>query len=398
MSLYESSDSVFVFFFLILSVASTLTEANHTTNAINQFSLEFYKAASIKSPDKNLIVSPLSIEIILGLMSIGARGDTQKEINDALHLPDSETLISTFQSTTSRLKTIQEVVLNIANKVYVKDGAAFELTPAFKSVAVDNFSSDVENIDFSNNERAARTINEWVKIKTNNKIKDIVSSNALNSDTRVVLLNAIYFQGNWRFPFDKSRVQKRKFNKNKIEQIDVDMMFKSDYFPYADLPEWDANILSLPYRDIDTYLAIILPYKIDGLAALEANIYGANITDVLQRMQRAHINLMIPKFKIETTIDLSNILPELGIKLLFDDQKADLYHLLKSHEQISVSDAKQKAFIEVDEQGTKAAAITGISVAPNSAVQEISFEADRPFFYMLINKYDIIFCGKYIGA
>ncbi|XP_077289982.1 serine protease inhibitor 3/4-like [Arctopsyche grandis] len=197
-----------------------------------------------------------------------------------------------------------------------------------------------------------------VKNKTNNIIEDIVSSDALNSDTRVVLLNAIYFQGNWRHPFDKILTRKRKFNKNKIEQIDVDMIFQSGPFPYANLPEWDADILSIPYEDMDTYLTIIVPKKIDGLAALEAKIDGANITDVLQRMKIYEIDVKILKFKIETTIDLSNILPELGIKLLFDAQKAGLHNLMKNHEQTFVSDAKQKAFIVVDEQGTKAAAVS----------------------------------------
>ncbi|XP_077289761.1 antichymotrypsin-2-like isoform X5 [Arctopsyche grandis] len=367
----------FIFFILVGSVVSTPFTEREAPNVINGFSLEFYKEAAIKNPEKNLIMSPLSAEVILGLLSTGARGntqkeisealhlpdseiikstfqstmgketankntgkslilsplsaevllgllstgargDTQKEISDALHLPDSEIIKSTFQTTMRKLSNIQGVVLNIANKVYVKDGEAFKLDPVFKSVAVDQFSSDVENIDFSKATRAANTINEW--------------------------------------------------------------------------------ILALPYKNNDTYLAIILPRKVDGLAALEEKLYGANMVNIINKMRKTEVHVGIPKFKIESTIDLKHVLPELGIKLIFNKQKADLHNLLKNPEQLFVSDAKQKAFIEVNEHGTEAGVVTAFKIQIESLRNDaVFFTADHPFFYMLMNKDDIIFCGKYIG-
>ncbi|XP_077289756.1 antichymotrypsin-2-like [Arctopsyche grandis] len=389
----------YICFFMVVSVVSTPTKNIQTTNTINRFSLEFYKEAANKNAGKNLIMSPLSAEVLLGLLSTSARGDTQKEISDSLHFPDPEIIKSTFQSTMGKLSNIQGVVLNIANKVYVKDGEAFKLNPVFKSVAVDQFSSDVENIDFSKATRAANTINEWVESKTNNKIKDFVSPDIFDENTRVMLINAIYFQGNWKKPFNKDSVHKSKFTKNKIDNVDVDMMYQTDDFPYANLPEWDSEILSLPYKNNDTYLVIILPKKVDGLAALEEKIYNANMVDVLNKMRESEVHVAIPKFKIESTIDLKHVLPELGIKLIFNEQKADLHNLLKSHEQVSVSDANQKAFIEVNEHGTEAGVVTEFKIQLISLrIDEVFFTADHPFFYMLMNKDDIIFCGKYIGA
>ncbi|XP_077289758.1 antichymotrypsin-2-like isoform X2 [Arctopsyche grandis] len=402
------SEFSLIFFFLVVSVV--LAPSNQTTNTINQFSLEFYKETANKNTGKSLILSPLSAEVLLGLLSTGARGDTQKEISDALHLPDSEIIKSTFQTTMRKLSNIQGVVLNIANKVYVKDGEAFKLDPVFKSVAVDQFSSDVENIDFSKATRAANTINEWVESKTNNKIKDFVSPDIFDENTRIMLVNAIYFQGNWENPFDKRSVQKTKFKKNKIDKVEVDIMYQTDDFPYANLPEWNSEILALPYKNNDTYLAIILPRKVDGLAALEEKLYGANMVNIINKMRKTEVHVGIPKFKIESTIDLKHVLPELGIKLIFNKQKADLHNLLKNPEQLFVSDAKQKAFIEVNEHGTEAGVVTGFFnkncsikkqklrvVADSARIDEEYFTADHPFFYMLMNKDDIIFCGKYIG-
>ncbi|XP_077289762.1 serine protease inhibitor 3/4-like [Arctopsyche grandis] len=389
----------FIFFSLIVSVLSIPpTVVKQTPNIINRFSLEFYKEAVNKNANKNLIMSPLSAEVLLGLLSVGARGDTQKEINDALRMPDSKIIKSTFQSTMEKLKNIQGVVLNVANKVYVKKGKSYKLATSFKSIAVNQFYSDVENINFSKTEAAASIINEWVESKTNNKIKDFVSPKTLDPDTRVMLVNAIYFQGNWENPFNKLLVRKSKFNKNKIDKIDIDMMHNNEDFPYADLPEWDSQILSLPYKNNDTYLTIILPRKVDGLEALEEKIYSANIVDVLNKMRKTEVNVGIPKFKIESTIDLKNVLPELGIKLIFNRQKADLQHLLKNHEQIFISDATQKAFIEVNEHGTEAGVVTYLKAVPMSLIESHIFTADHPFFYMLMNKDDIIFCGRYIGA
>ncbi|XP_077287987.1 uncharacterized protein LOC143912572 [Arctopsyche grandis] len=382
------------FLFLTVSVAST--PAKMEENTINKFSLQFYKEAS--NSEKNIIMSPLSVETLLGLLSFGADGDTQKEINDAIHLPNTDIIKSTFKSQMGKINSIQGVVLNIANKIYVKNGERFELAPDFKAVANDDFSSDIENVDFSNADSAANTINNWVDSKTNNKIKNFVSPQSIDPATRVILVNAIYFQGNWEKPFDTRFVHKTKFNKNQNEVIDVDMMYQAEDFLYAKLPEWESEILSLPYKNNDTYLTIILPREINGLKALEEKIYDANFANIFKKMTKREVNVNIPKFMIETTIDLKQILPKLGIKLIFDSAKADLHNLLKSGEQVYISEGTQKAFIEVNEHGTEAAAVTELRAVPTSLNDNIVyFTADRPFFYMLMNKDDILFCGKYLN-
>ncbi|XP_077289755.1 antitrypsin-like [Arctopsyche grandis] len=283
------SELFFIYTFLFTSVVSIPNEVEETQNAINRFSLEFYKEATNKNANKNLVVSPISAEVLLGLLSTGARGKTQKELNNAIHLPNSEIIKSTFHSTIEKHSGIPGVVLNVANKIYVKKGASFKLASVFKSIATDHFNAGVQNIDFSNKEKASSTINAWVESKTNNKIKDFISPETLDPETRVMLVNAIYFQGNWSKPFDMRSVHKWKFYKSMIDQMDVDMMFKIDEFPYAHLPEWDADILSLPYKNNDTYLAIILPRKIDGLETLEEKLYSVNIAEVLNKMRETRV-------------------------------------------------------------------------------------------------------------
>ncbi|XP_077289764.1 antitrypsin-like [Arctopsyche grandis] len=384
----------------LLPILATSFNVDEHPNIINPFSLKFYKEATLQNADKNLIMSPLSAEVLLGLLSVGARGNTQKEINNAIQLQDPEMIKSTFQATMAKLNSIEGIKLNIANKIYVKDGENFQLSPAFKSVAADHFSSDVQNVDFSHSEQVTRAINEWVESKTNHKIKDFIPPKTIDKTTELVLVNAIYFQGSWQKPFNKKLTHKKKFNKNEKDTVDVDLMCQKGYFSHAELPEWNSDILSLPYTNSDTSLIIILPKTVNGLKALEEKILNCEIHQILNMMESKQVDVSIPKFKIESTFNLKTLLPELGMKTLFS-ANADFHHLLKSHARVYVSKATQKAFIEVNELGTEAGAATDFQMTRGSSnvkTKKVDFIADHPFYYMLMHNEDIIFCGKYIGA
>ncbi|XP_077286455.1 alaserpin-like [Arctopsyche grandis] len=360
-------------------------------NAINQFSTRLYKEISVLDPKDNVICSPLSAHIALGFLSVGARGETQKELNSALYLPVSGA--EAFKSTIAGLQDVKGITLNIANKIYIPDGPGYSLAPEFQKKAVDIFRSEVQNINFGESAKAASTINQWVESKTNNKIKDLIDPSLLGAGTSMVLVNAIYFKGTWQTKFDATLTKQKDFNLNSNQIVKVNMMsHKSDY-AYADIPTLDARALEMPYLGKDASMVIILPNEIDGLSKLEEKIATTNLKEVVfdEITTPRPITLSLPKFKIETKMDLDVVLPKLGINLIFDGGKSDLSGILSGNQRIVVSKVIQKAFIEVNEEGTEAAAATAIVTKGLS-----EFNCDRPFLFAIKkNTGEILFMGRY---
>ncbi|XP_077284344.1 alaserpin-like isoform X8 [Arctopsyche grandis] len=397
-------DASLTFFFvslltLVNSAATTMdqTQEETLTTSINQFSTQFYKETAALKPGENLIMSPLSAEIVLALLSLGAGGNTLTELNTALYLPNSEFTKSAFKPAIAKLNSVEGVTLNIANKVFVKDGEMFALAPEFKKNAIDIFSSDIQNVDFSASKQAAATINTWVEKKTNDKIKDLISADSLDGMTRLVLVNAIYFKGNWEKKFKKDVTRKQDFFLNSNDKVQVDMMYQSSKFPYADLPEWNAQALEMKYEKSDMSMIIILPNEVEGLKSLEEKLATANLKqDVFDKLHTVEVQVSLPKFKIETEINLTKVLPKLGMKLIFDQANANLKGLLQNDEQLYVSEAIQKAFIEVNEEGAEAAAATGMMLMCRGMPMSKNFCGDRPFYYAIVAAHKPLFVGKVI--
>ncbi|XP_073954086.1 serine protease inhibitor 3/4-like isoform X1 [Choristoneura fumiferana] len=350
--------------------------------------------------DKTSICSPLSAEIMLALLALGCKNQSHDELLKALDMTDDDAIRSSYGFLTSTLKSVQDAalnvankerkpddkyannifqfsldqldfignesaaaninnwVLNVANKVYLKKGG--ELKPDIEKDARNVFQSSLDQLDFIEKEAAAATINNWVAQQTNNKIKDIVSPDMMSEDTRVVLVNAIYFQGLWVKPFYASATKNRSFRVNERTTIQVPMMSLTEtYFDYGVSKELKAKLLRMKYQGGQASMVIVLPDEVEGLkSVLQKLASGHNIMTDIESMRSTDLDIVIPKFKVETTIDLKKLLPNLGIKSIFDAKNADI-DMLKSNEKLFVSDAIQKALIIVDENGTKAAACTG---------------------------------------
>ncbi|XP_077286456.1 serine protease inhibitor 3/4-like [Arctopsyche grandis] len=359
---------------------------------INQFSTRFYKEIVALSPKDNAICSPLSAQIALGFLSIGARGDTQKELNSALFLPTSGAEV--FKPTIAGLQDVKGITLKIANKIYVPDSPGFTLASDFQQKAVDIFNSEVQKINFGDATKAASTINTWVEGKTDSKIKDLVSPTILGPLTNMVLVNAIYFKGTWKTKFDAKLTSMKNFNLNSGNKIKVDTMSHTSSYSYGDIPSLDAAALEMPYAGDEASMVILLPKEIEGLSKLEEKVATTNLKDVVfdALPSPRNVSISIPKFKIETKMDLrSTVLPNLGIKLIFDSSNGDLSGIFSSNQRISVSEVLQKAFIEVNEEGTTAAAATAIVSRGGGA-----FNIDRPFMFVIKKSTgEILFMGRY---
>lgn len=202
-----------------------------------------------------------------------------------------------------RLQGNEEYELNSANKIYVKKN--FEINKDFKNTAINSFKSDIENIDFEQKSEAASVMNDWVEEKTRNKIKDLISKDDLNEDTRAVLINALYFHGKWATEFNVKDTEKRSFHVTSQKETKVDMMELTSSFKYYESADLNATFLEMPYKGEDVTMTFVLPNDIEGLSALESKIADA----LKQPEYRSHrVHVQIPKFKVESKIQFKDIL------------------------------------------------------------------------------------------
>lgn len=357
------------------------------------------------------MISPFSAETILALTQNGAKGETGEEIRTALHLPNTKKKInSVFKSLLPKLKKNEGYTFHTANKIYVREN--YPIIENFTKIATETYQSSSENIDFSKNIEAAEKINNWVSEQTNQKIKNLISSQKLSEDTVALLINALYFSAPWKKPFKTRLTQNRDFYKTPEEVIQVTTMKKIDNFGYFESEDLDAKFLQMPFRSgKDIQMVVVLPNKKDGLKNLESQIEEIY---KISKFNWEFVSVTIPKFKIETSVDFKTVLKKLGVTKAF--RHADFSGLAGEKGEIFISDVLQKTFIEVNENGVDASAATAgntttkkfnsqklqfcflVVFHPKSLMQDFGdkkiFEADHPFlFYIKINDV-VIFTGR----
>ncbi|RZC42102.1 Serpin domain containing protein, partial [Asbolus verrucosus] len=346
---------------------------------------------------KNFLTSPYSVETVLALLHSGCKGETAQEIRSSLHLPDDKSKMeSGIKESLSVLKGNDEYKFHTANKIYIKDGVGIK--EEFKKAATQIYKADVENVNFAESSKAAKTMNDWVEKQTNNKIKDLISSKALNEDTRAILINAIYFKGQWTEEFDKGSTKKNDFYKTKNDVIKVDTMHQyKTRFGYYENSELKAKFLEMPFEGGDISMVIVLPDEREGLASLEKQTEKVFAP---QNLSRELVDVALPKFRVESTLELTRILKDLGVKKAFEAERADLSGIAGEKGDLIISEAVQKTYIDVAERGVEAAAATYINmIAGASPVfrkepEPKKFIADHPFiFYVKVRSF-IVFAGR----
>ncbi|KAI5632542.1 serpin (serine protease inhibitor) domain-containing protein [Phthorimaea operculella] len=349
-----------------------------------------------------MLSSPLSAEYLLALIALGADEPSHSELLTALGFPNKDSIRSGFSSVSSKLRSLKGVTLNVANRVYVKEGP-YQLEPGLLKDATNVFDAVIEKMDFSQSAAAANTINQWVEKQTNNKIKDLLSPDCFNDLTRLVLVNALYFKGTWKSQFNPHHTRPEDFHVDANTKVQVPMMFKKDDFKYGESDALGVQLLEMNYEGDQASMVIILPREIEGLnGVLQKLADGYDLMAELDKMFKTKVEVSLPKFKIETEIDLNELLPKIGIKSIFDQSNSGLNNLLSPPEALFVSKAIQKAFIEVNEEGAEAAAATAMVVGFYSAMVELdppkSFVADRPFVVAIYVDKTPFFFAKYHGA
>ncbi|XP_032456305.1 antichymotrypsin-2 isoform X1 [Nasonia vitripennis] len=360
------------------------------------FTNDFHKNVAGKT-DGNFVSSALSAHVVLAMAAYGADGKTKEEMQRTLHLPEKDEVAHEgFQHFLHAINNVPDVILKIANKIY---GASdLKIKDRFLEITGKHFHSECSKLDFSKAKESADEVNNWCVEKTNGKIKDLLTEGDVTSDTRMILLNAVYFKGKWLHKFHEEATEPKPFHVNKTTTVDVPTMHITKKFFYKDLKELNAEVVALPYENEDLALVIIVPKEIDGLKQVEDNLEKIQIDEHDLKRYKREINLALPKFKIETTIDLNQHLDELGMSTMFTD-KADFSGI--ASESLKVSKVLQKAFIEVNEEGSEAAAVTDVRMVLKCASFDLTppivLNVDKPFVYKIVYQGKPLFSGHVVN-
>ncbi|XP_047107718.1 serpin B4-like isoform X1 [Schistocerca piceifrons] len=368
------------------------------SQANNVFTFDMYKV--LAAEPGNLFFSPISIQVILALTFLGAKGNTAKEIARGLRLPEDRAVVKDgVGAVMNRLQDSNDVLLDIANRIFLKEG--YGIKEGFNQSAI-RFKAGVEEVDFLQEPQARKIINDWVESKTNSKIKDIIPPDVLNNDTRMVLVNAIYFKGEWLKKFEKRDTYPLPFRSAVGSAKNVDMMFQVEEFKYTEINDLNSQVLLLPYKGERLSMMIFLPREVDGLASLEEKLASFSLQDTVNNLHESNVHVYLPKFKMEYSKQLNDALTRLGMIDMFDDYAAN-FTGITDEERLKVDKVLHKAFVEVNEKGTEAAASTAVLVAVPASLQiggpqPIIFKADHPFVFLILDQQTktVLFAGRYV--
>jgi serpin B len=360
----------------------------------NDFAFDLY--AQLAKKDGNLFFSPYSISAALAMTSAGARNQTLAEMEKALHFPAQERLHPLFAALHKEVNGQNQgkraYELRTANKLWGQKGLAFKAD--FLKLTADSYGAGLEEVDFAGATEAARLkINAWAEKETNDKIKDLLKPGLLTTDTRLVLTNAIYFKGDWQYQFKKDQTREGAFHLAGGKTVKAPLMHQKGAFKFAFLP--DLSALELPYSGKDLSMVVLLPHKPDGLADLEKKLNAELFHAALRRlMPEPRLEVTLPKFQTTSEFSLKQALEALGMKQAFS-KGADLSGLTGAPD-LFISDVVHKAFVDVNEQGTEAAAATGVVVDAKSAPP--AFVADHPFVFLIRDNRNgsVLFLGRLV--
>ena len=362
----------------------------------SQFALDLY--ARLRGDDGNLFFSPYSISTALAMTYAGARGETAKQMAETLHFTlEQERLHPAFGAMVADLnaRAGKGYELIVANALWGQKGYGF--LAEFLSLTKRHYGAGLNEVDFIEATEAARkTINAWVEEKTRDKIKDLIPQGVLDKLTRLVLTNAIYFKGNWASQFEAEQTEDTPFTLLSGEKADVPMMNKQGTFNYLSAEEFQA--IEMPYVGNDLSVLVFLPKKTDGLAEFEKSLTDENLRNWIPRFRRRAVIVGLPKFKMTSQFSLADVLKSMGMKNAFTGD-AD-FSGMNGKRDLFISAVIHKAFVEVNEEGTEAAAATAVVVATTAVSTEPVkipvFRADHPFLFMIrdTRTNSILFLGR----
>jgi serpin B len=360
----------------------------------NRFAFELFRAVNELEGNKNIFLSPLSVAMALGMTYNGAAGTTQEAMQQALELQGMtlQDVNESYQSLIALLRNLDSrVEFTLANSIWHSDLWTFEQD--FIDLNRQYFDAEVASLDFAS-PSAAPTINDWVYDKTRGKIPEIVPD-PIPAHIIMYLINAIYFKGDWTYQFEKSRTSAAPFDLADGTQTTVDMMSHSTDVEIGVSWSEGVHVGDLSYGGGAYSMTILLPPTAPQLDSLIDHLTQANWSSWIGQLHTDEIRVSIPKFSLEYEIELNDALTALGMGIAFSDTDADFTRMHRDGG-LFISEVKHKTFVDVNEEGTEAAAATSVGVGATSA--PMSFIVDRPFVFVIRERLSgtIMFMGKFV--
>jgi len=374
----------------------------------NEFALALF--ARLRENQGNLFFSPYSISTALAMTYAGARGQTETQMAKVLRFPTlagekvpPEPVMQEGQFHSAFGAVVKDLnqrakkgnyELAVANALWGQKG--YKLLNDFLRLIETEYGGRLTEVDFvTATESARQTINAWVEKKTSDKIKELLKPGVLDAMTRLVLTNAIYFKGNWQRQFKKDRTREAPFTLLSGEKVDAPMMNQTGEFRYMEAGDFQA--LELPYIDNELSMIILLPGDTDGLPKFEKTLNLEDFSQWLDRLHRREVIVSVPKFKMTSQFSLASVLQSMGMADAFSARAADFSGITGGRD-LFISAVIHKAYVDVNEEGTEAAAATGVTMRLTSVgpTQTPVFRADHPFLFLIRDNHSgsILFIGR----
>ncbi len=373
---------------------STQQGIQELVNANNKFAFEFFSELSKSKPESNIFYSPYSISAALVMTYEGAKGQTADEMKSVFHFPESGTLRPNFAAVYNDInKKDKKYLLNTGNALWVQYD--YPLLENYTYIVEKYYGGKAANLDFiAETEKSRQTINDFIAEQTNNKIIDLLPKGSVNSLTRLVLTNAVYFKGTWEWEFDKSYTSEQDFRITPDNIVKVLMMYmKPDKatFNYADTG--NLQILELLYKGGEMSMLILLPSE--NLEDMEKSLTAEKLNEYESQMKETKLDaIYLPKFKFDAKYSMNDALSAMGMPTAFSGE-AD-FSGMTGNKDLFISTVIHQAFIDVNEEGTEAAAATGVVSGIAAAMPRNIFRADHPFIFVIQQKNtgNILFMGR----
>lgn len=361
----------------------------------NRFAFDLYQqfndGAIQKS--KNMFFSPISLSTALAMTFSGARMETESQMAKVLHFElNQNQLHPAFASLMARMQGGKGYQLVVANALWPQKEYPF--LKDFMDIGTRYYQAGVQALDYAGDTEGARgTINRWVEQKTQNKIKELIKPDILTALTRLVLTNAVYFKGSWDTQFDPARTRSMAFRISDSQTVDVPMMYQSSSLPYYE--DDVLQVLELPYAGKELSMLVVLPSRESGMAKVEAMLSAGSMEKWVSSLKEEKVEVFLPKFRMTCDYALNPVLTRMGMPDAFDVLKAD-FSGMTGNKQLYIAAVIHKAFVDVNEEGTEAAAATAVVVATKSISINPQFRADRPFVFVIRDKKTgiILFMGR----
>jgi serpin B len=368
----------------------------------NQFALDLYN--QVRSRHENVILSPYSVSKALAMAYAGARGDTAREMAAVLHVTLGQerhhraflAMRNVLNHASGNPRRGQRgVQLYLSANVWGQRGCTFQKD--YLHLLRECYGAGLEEVDFQMSEEARKTINAWAGRQTAGKIPELFELGAFNPLTRLVLASAICFKGDWVHPFKTSDTSNEPFRTGAGPGVRVPLMSQTATFGY--LEDDQVQALRLPYAGRDRAMLVLLPRDRDGLANLEKSLTAARLAAWAGQLGERDVEVWLPRFRLTGGCDLRDTLVSLGMRRAFCPAAADFGGMNGGREPLFISAAVHKAFIDVNEEGTEAAAATGVAMATLSApLGRPVFRADHPFLFTIYDTRTgvILFLGRVV--